>query len=151
MAGLTHKNAERLADVVAMVSFSYVTGMGIEVGIAGLTWSQSFFSRNASIPLNMLTARPFGVFRDWLIRRAGVDGRAGKAVVDLVAFVCFQIPIYLVVLTLSGAKPEQIAKAVSSVIGLFLFMGPPYGFWLDLCRRTIARWVDVGEDRVVGS
>ena len=146
MAGLSPKNAERIADIIAMVSFSYATGMGIEVGIAGMTWSQSFFSRNASIPLNMLTARPFGVFRDSLRSRSGAKHWATSAAVDLVAFVCFQIPIYLVVLTLSGASTEQIVTAVSSVIGLFFFMGPPYGKWLDLCRRVALRWTEAGVD-----
>lgn len=133
-------NAIRVADIIAMVTFSYATGMAIEVGIAGMTWAQSFFSRNASIPLNVLTARPFGVFRDRVMARYAVESRVGTAVVDLLAFTAFQIPIYVVVLWFSGANVAQIFKAISSVIGLFLFMGPPYGLWLDLCRRFMLRW-----------
>ena len=133
---MTQQNAERLADVI-----SYATGMVIEIGIAGMSWSQSFFSRNASIPLNIISARPFGLFRNVLVRRfAPGQSRLGKAIADLVAFTAFQIPIYALVLSLSGASGTQIIKAISSVIVLFLFMGPPYGLWLDLCRRRTASW-----------
>ena len=139
---MTPRNAQRIADVIAMVTFSYITGMAIEVGIAKMTWSQSFFSRNASIPLNMLTARPFGVFRNFLLKKFSAQSRRGRTVIDLVAFISFQIPIYVIVLSFSGANLQQIITAISSVIVLFSFMGLPYGLWLDLCRSVTARWSD---------
>lgn len=135
------KNAERIADVFAMVSFSYVTGMFIEVFIAGMTVSQSLVSRNASIPLNLLSARFFGVYRNALTRLFRANNAFRRVAVDFIAFVSFQIPIYIAVLLFAGANTQQIITSVSGVIVLFIFLGPPYGYYLDFCRRASSRFL----------
>ncbi len=133
---MNSKNVTRISDVVAMVTFSFVTGMAIEIGIAGLTLEQSLISRFSSIPLNILTARFFGVYRDWLLNLSGNTERFWvKTLVDLIAFISFQIPIYIIVLLVSGAGVSEIIKAVSGVVVLFTFMGSIYGVYLDYCRR----------------
>ncbi len=129
------KNIERIADIFAMVTFSYVTGMLIEIFYAGMTLEQSFTSRNASVPLNLITARMFGVYRNYLLRRFQIERQWLKVIVDLISFISFQIPIYIIVLTFAGASGEQIYKAVSGVVLLFLIMGPPYGYYLDSIRK----------------
>lgn len=130
---------EKVADTFAMVTFSYVSGMCIEIGIAGLTLSQSITSRNASIPLNLITGAPFASFRDYLQRKLYSSNKIIRLFVDLVAFLSFQIPIYVCVLLFAGANLHQIVKAVGAVIIFFLIMGPPYGMYLDVCRKGFRR------------
>ena len=126
------------ADVFAMVTFSTVLGMMIEIGIAELTLLQSVQARLMAIPVNLATGRPYGVFRDWWLRRLGVSAshpfQTGLA--DTAAFVVFQIPLYAGVLTLSGAKPVQVAIACASMSAIFAGSGRPYGLYLDSCRRA---------------
>ena len=52
-----------IADTLAMILFSLVLGMFVEVVISGLTVVQSLTARAASVPVNLLTGRP-----SWLVR-----------------------------------------------------------------------------------
>ena len=54
---------ETLADTFALISFGLVIGMLVEILVAGLTIEQSLQSRLMSIPVNMLIARPYGIYR----------------------------------------------------------------------------------------
>ena len=127
------------ADVFAMITFSTALGMGIEILVSGMSFDQSIHARLMAIPVNLLTGRPYGVFRDWLFRRLNVQpGRPlQKALVDTLAFVLFQIPLYAAVLVASGATPSQILKACAAMSGFFTLSGRPYGVFLDLCRRIV--------------
>jgi hypothetical protein len=132
---MTEKNAERLADIFAMVTFSFVTGMIIEMAIAEMTLKTSLISRGTSIPLNIVTARPYGIFRNWLISSFKPQKLVARMAVDFLAFISFQVPVYIIGLLIAGANLEQMMKAVASVIGFFMIMGPPYGVYLEQCRR----------------
>ena len=57
------------ADTFAMVVFSFITGMLIEVFVSGMTLEQSLASRTLSIPVNIAIAWPYGMFRDMMIRQ----------------------------------------------------------------------------------
>ncbi|MFH1192562.1 MAG: L-alanine exporter AlaE [bacterium] len=56
------------ADTFAMIAFSTVVGMVIEIFISGMTLGQSVQARLTAIPANLLTARLYGMFRDWMFR-----------------------------------------------------------------------------------
>jgi len=125
------------ADVFAMVVFSTVLGTAIEIGVVGLTLFQSLQARSMAIPLNIVSGRPYGIFRDWLIRQLGLtpENRVGFALGDITAFVLFQIPLYAIVLFVSGATASQVGVACLSMSLLFAASGRPYGLFLDACRR----------------
>lgn len=55
-----------MADTTAMISFSFVVGMFIEIVISGLTFGQSLQSRITGIVVNLLTGGLYGKFRDWI-------------------------------------------------------------------------------------
>ncbi len=124
-----------LADTVAMVLFSFGTGMVIEILIAGMTVAQSLTSRVVAIPMNLITARPYGLYRDAIMKAVKTENTVLKVGIDVLIFTSFQIPVYIFVLLLSGANFEQILKACSSVIVFFVVLGRPYGLFLDFCRR----------------
>ena len=58
---------ETLADTFALITFGLVVGMAVEILVAGLTIDQSLQSRLLSVPVNMIIARPYGVYRDWMM------------------------------------------------------------------------------------
>ena len=125
------------ADTFAMITFSTVVGMVIEILISSMTFGQSVQARLIAIPANLLSARLYGMFRDWIFRlmKADKGGQVRKGVADILAFVLFQVPLYATILATSGANLHQIATACGTVTIFSVFMGRPYGFFLDLSRK----------------
>ncbi|UIP29514.1 L-alanine exporter AlaE [Photobacterium sp. TLY01] len=120
-----------------MVVFCFITGMMIEVFISGMTFQQSLASRTLSIPVNIAIAWPYGVFRDWMIRRGAKVSPSGrmKFVSDMLAYVLFQSPVYAAILWFVGAEPEQIMTAVATNALVSGVLGGVYGQFLEVCRR----------------
>lgn len=58
------------ADMFAMVVFSFIAGMAIEIFVSGMSFHQSLASRTLSIPVNIVIAIPYGLFRDWVLRNS---------------------------------------------------------------------------------
>ncbi|MGF1737228.1 L-alanine exporter AlaE [Photobacterium satsumensis] len=125
------------ADTFAMVIFSFITGMMIEVFISGMTFEQSLASRTLSIPVNIAIAWPYGVFRDMMIRQGMKLSSAGwmKGLSDMLAYVLFQSPVYACILLVVGADFDQIITAVTSNAFVSGALGVVYGQFLEMCRR----------------
>ncbi|MDX1302044.1 L-alanine exporter AlaE [Photobacterium sp.] len=125
------------ADTFAMVLFSFVTGMMIEVFVSGMTFEQSLASRTLSIPVNIAIAWPYGVFRDYVLRSGYClsPSRWMKGLSDMVAYVLFQSPVYAGILWVVGADADQIMTAVTSSALVSGALGIVYGQFLDVCRR----------------
>ncbi|MBI5188923.1 MAG: L-alanine exporter AlaE [Nitrospirae bacterium] len=119
-----------------MITFSTVVGMVIEIFVSGMTLGQSAQARLTAIPANLLTARLYGIFRDWVFRlmRAHEGGQVREGIADIMAFILFQVPLYATILAISGANVHQIATACGTVTILSVFMGRPYGIFLDFSR-----------------
>jgi hypothetical protein len=126
-----------LADTTTLIVYAMVVGSFSELVIAGLTVDQWLRARLASIPVVLITGRPYGLYRDWLWRLAGADNgdRVRRLIVDTTAFVTFQLPAYWTVLAVAGASLSQIAAASVSVTLILALTGRPYGALLDLFRR----------------
>lgn len=125
------------ADTFAMVVYCFVVGMIIEIFISGMTFEQSLSSRLVSIPVNILIAWPYGIYRDAFIRQAKrlSIGSWAKNLADVLAYVTFQSPVYAAILLFVGADWPQIVAAVSSNALISMLMGAAYGYFLDYCRR----------------
>jgi len=130
-----------LADTFTMITFSTVVGMVIEILISGMTLGQSVQARLTAIPANLLTARLYGMFRDWVFRlmRVNEGGQVRKGITDILAFVLFQVPLYATILATSGANVRQITMACGTVTIFSAFMGRPYGIFLDFSRWWLFR------------
>jgi L-alanine exporter len=126
-----------LADTSALILFSTVAALFTEVVIAGMTLAQSAQARAAAVPAMLLTARPYGIFRDWVFRASGAaeGGEVRRAVADIGAFVVFQVPVYVAILLLAGATPRQMATACGTAAVILAVSGRPYGLLLDFVRR----------------
>jgi len=133
--------AAAIADITAMMIFSTALCMTIEIFIAGLTFFQSVQARIAAIPVNLITGRPYGWFRDRLFTFLGIDRTVPLKMIagDTLAFVIFQAPLYVVVLLFAGATWSQIAVSSVFMSLIFSLAGRPYGIFLDFCRGLSLR------------
>jgi hypothetical protein len=111
--------------------------MLIEIFLSGMTFEQSLSSRLVAIPVNIIIAWPYGLYRDAIMRYARrISPKSGmRTLADVVAYVTFQSPVYVAILLTVGADWHQIVAAVSSNAVLSMLMGALYGYFLDYCRR----------------
>jgi hypothetical protein len=125
------------ADTFAMVVFSFVVGMLIEIFISGMSFERSLASRIVSIPVNIAIAFPYGLYRDKIIKGVSklIKYKFSKQFGDTFAYVSFQSPVYALILLSVGADVEQMITAVSSNAFVSCFVGVFYGQFLDLCRK----------------
>lgn len=125
-----------MVDPFALVTFAIVVGMVVEVVISGLTIAQSVQSRLVAIPVNMVTARPYGAYRDWFFTLTSADrkNQVFKTLIDMVAFVSFVVPQYALILFITGAHADQILTACITVAGASPLIGRSYGLYLVWCR-----------------
>lgn len=132
-----------IADITAMILFSTGLCMIIEICIAGLTFFQSVGARIAAVPVNLITGRPYGWFRDKLFLTLGIDRSSPLKLFlgDTLAFVVFQVPLYVLVLLFAGATWKQIAVTSLSASLVFSLTGRPYGIFLDFCRRIAVKLI----------
>jgi len=130
------------ADLFARVTFSVSTGMVIEILIAGMTVQQSLLSRATNLPLVMLMARPYGIYRDWAVKKCNApkaERLARWALVNTVTYTTFFVPQYALVLWLEGSTRMQILKASGTVALFSVLLGVVFGLWLDLIRHRLFR------------
>lgn len=121
-----------VADTLALVLFFTLLGALNEHYVAGMAWEEVARSRTIGAPLMVLTARPYGIWRDWLMKRLAPPlPRLGA---DAVALLLFQVPIYAAILWLGGASALGIVRGAAGFALLMLVVGRPYGVWLDFVR-----------------
>ncbi|MFH0739864.1 MAG: L-alanine exporter AlaE [bacterium] len=126
-----------VADTFAMIVFSTFFGIIVEVFVSGMTLSQSGRVRFIALWVNLLIGRPYGWFRDKILKLLKAEkNKKRKVLADLLAFALFQIPIYIGILVKNGAGLRQVIIASFSITFLSVFiLGGPYGAFLDLCRK----------------
>ncbi|MEZ5783310.1 MAG: L-alanine exporter AlaE [Rhizobiaceae bacterium] len=124
-----------VVDTVATVIFFTLVAAFSELVIVGMTPQQVLVARALMIPVMVLTARPYGVWRDWIMQAARNAGPIGRAIVDTAAFLTFQIPIYAGTLVIAGATASEIAIASTSATTFMLVIGRPFGLFLEVVRR----------------
>lgn len=131
---------ETIADIFALISFGLVVGMSVELFVAGLSIEQSLHSRLLSIPVNLLIARPYGIYRDWAMAQGRKMSSSSLmySVMDIVAFLTFQMPVYAMLVGTSGASLDQVITACMGQLGALILMGRPYGIYMQMCRNWFA-------------
>ncbi len=89
----------------------------------------------------ILTARPYGVWRDWVMLKsnAAETGQTRAFVFDTLALLSFQLPIYGAIIWIGGASGTTLISGIIGAAAIMLICGRPYGLWLD----TVRRWMGV--------
>lgn len=125
------------ADTFAMVVFSFIVGMIIEIFISGMSFDRSLASRIVAIPVNVITAYPYGMYRDFIISLISkrTQSKLLKRIADTFSYVSFQSPVYALILVAVGADFQQIITAVLSNAVISCCIGFIYGQFLDICRK----------------
>ncbi len=123
-----------IADTAALILFFTTTGIINERVIAGMTWEQVLHARLLGAALMIPVARPYGIWRDWLMRRAG-PGRVSQLLWDSAALVSFQVPIYALIIAFSGASGSGLVRGTLGAALMMLCLGRPYGAFLNWVRR----------------
>jgi len=125
-----------LADIAAAIIFFTIVAMVAELTIIGLSLAQTIDARIAAIPIMILTARPYGFYRDWIFEvfSAGNRNAFAKAVIDTAIFISFQLPVYATILAWVGATWSQILVACGTTIILMIIFARPFGLFLDFVR-----------------
>lgn len=128
-----------LADTLALMSFTIITGLFIEIALVGMTVMQSLQSRLLCQPINILTGRLYGLYRDKVITQTAnkIPGKISNVIGDILAYITFQLPLYVVILWLVGVDLPGIIKASLTQTAALLILGAPYGYWLTKVRRLM--------------
>lgn len=124
-----------VADTLALVVFFTITSGLNERFVAGMEWSEVAVSRGIGAPLMVLTARPYGLWRGWLLSRFAPKGRVRTLVFDGFALLLFQVPIYAAIIFAGGARGADLLSGILGFSALMLVLGRPYGLWLEWVRR----------------
>lgn len=123
-----------IIDTVATIVFFTVVAGLTELFIARLEPGQVLTTRMLMVPIMLLTGRPYGLWRDWAFRIIRPTTAWSRALIDVVAFVSFQIPVYAATLAIAGANAAQIATALSAAIVFMVALSRPFGLFLDMVR-----------------
>ena len=122
-----------IADTVALISFFTITGIINERFVAGMSWEQVLDARVLGAILMMPSARPYGLWRDWFMRHA-TQSRLSRIIWDTAALVSFQVPIYAIILIVSGASLGEVVRVSIGVTVIMLALGRTYGAYLNFVR-----------------
>lgn len=123
-----------LADTLALLTFFTVTGVLNERFLAGMDWSEVGRARAIGALLMVPTARPYGLWRDWLMGRFAGPGALSRLAWDSAALLSFQVPLYALIIWAGGAEGAEILRGSAGAAGIMLLSGRPYGLWLELVR-----------------
>ncbi|MGI4764008.1 MAG: L-alanine exporter AlaE [Janthinobacterium lividum] len=121
------------ADTTALILFFTATGIVNEHFIAGMSWRQVLQARLLGAALMVPVGRPYGVWRDWVMRHAR-RGRLSRWLWDSLALVTFQVPIYAAIIAVSGASGRGLLLGVSGATVMMSVLGRPYGAFLGWIR-----------------
>ena len=129
------KRREFVADTTALVIFFTVAGVINERFVIGMDWAEVLRARLIGAPLMVLTARPYGLWRSWVIDRVGGSGLRLLAA-DTGALLLFQVPIYVAIIWMGGARGDELATGALGAAVYMLCLGRPYGLFLDRVRAA---------------
>lgn len=122
-----------IADTIALILFFTTTGIINERFVAGMAWEQVLHARLLGAILMVPVGRPYGFWRDWVMQHARAD-RMSQVLWDGLALVSFQVPIYAVIIAVSGASGRGLLLGVLGATLMMLALGRPYGAFLNWVR-----------------
>ena len=126
-----------VADTTALILFFTTTGLINERFVANMAWDQVLHARLLGAVLMVPAGRPYGVWRDWLMLRAG-PGRLSRLFWDSLALVSFQVPIYAAIIAVRGASGRRLLMGVAGATIMMLVLGRPYGAFLNGVRSLFS-------------
>lgn len=124
-----------IVDTLATIVFFTTVAAATEIFVAGMEPQQVLLTRLVMAPMMILTGRPYGLWRDWFFRTTRPTVSWSKTLIDGVAFLTFQLPIYAITLVFVGADRGEIFTLLGSTAILMLIVSRPFGLFLEAVRR----------------
>lgn len=124
-----------LVDTAASLVFFTTIAALSELLIAGMAPGQVLIARLIMIPVMLATSRPYGLWRDWVFARVRPARWISVTLTDIVAFVAFQVPVYITTLVVAGATWAEIGAAVMTAIVFMILLSRPFGIYLETLRN----------------
>ena len=124
-----------LVDTIATIIFFTTCAALTELFIAGMKPLEVLTTRLIMIPMMVLTGRPYGIWRDWFFEKTKPTVSWSKTLIDGLAFLSFQLPIYALALVIAGADLKQILTLLATTAILMLIVSRPFGLFLELIRK----------------
>ena len=124
-------------DAIAMNVFSLSYALN-EKFVAGMDWEEVGKTRLAAAIGNTITGRPYGIFRDWMMKKFNVREDSHwvkKYVVDILTFATGQTPLYMLYMAASGADLKEIGTAAAFLTLVAPLAGRPQGATYDFTRK----------------
>ena len=124
-------------DAIAMNVFSLSYALN-EKFIAGMDWDEVGKTRLAAAVGNTLTGRPYGIYRDWMMKKFRVKKNSGwlkKYAVDVLTFATGQTPLYMLYMAASGADIKEMGTAAAFLTFVAPLVARPQGVTYDLARK----------------
>jgi hypothetical protein len=123
-----------IIDTVATVVFFTIIAASAELFIAGMELHEVLITRLIMVPMMVLTGRPYGMWRDWFFKVIKPMTLLSRTIVDSLAFMIFQLPIYVLTLVIAGADAKEIISLIVSTSALMILVSRPFGIYLERVR-----------------
>ena len=124
-----------LVDTLSTILFFTTLAALTELYVAGMEPTDVLKTRLIMVPLMILTGRPYGVWRDWFFAGTKPTVLWSKSLIDGLAFLTFQLPIYGLTLWIAGADFDEIGTLLGSTAVLMLIVSRPFGLFLQAMRK----------------
>ncbi len=124
-----------LVDTLSTILFFTILAALTELYVAGMEPTDVLKTRLIMVPLMILTGRPYGVWRDWFFAGTKPTVSWSKSLIDGLAFLTFQLPIYGLTLWIAGADFDEISTLLGSTAVLMLIVSRPFGLFLQAMRK----------------
>ena len=124
-----------LVDTLSTILFFTILAALTELYVAGMEPTDVLKTRLIMVPLMILTGRPYGVWRDWFFAGTKPTVSWSKSLIDGLAFLTFQLPIYGLTLWIAGADFDEIGILLGSTAVLMLIVSRPFGLFLQAMRN----------------
>jgi len=131
---------------VTVTFFTIVAGL-TELFIVGMEPRQVLIARLVMVPVMMFTGRPYGLWRDWVFVKLRPAHKVAAMLADVLAFLTFQVPVYVATLVIAGAGLAEIQTAVGASILFMILLSRPFGLFLEWVRRKVG--TDVLENKPI--
>jgi len=124
-------------DAIAMNVFSLSYAINEKL-IAGMDWDEVGKTRLAAAIGNTITGRPYGLYRDWMMRNFKVKKDSNwfkKYAIDVLTFATGQTPLYMLYMAASGADIKEMGTAAAFLTFVAPLAARPQGVAYDFARK----------------
>ena len=123
-----------IVDTLATIIFFTLIATLTELFVAGMEPSEVLMTRLIMIPMMVVTGRPYGIWRDWFFKKTKPTASWSKVLIDGLAFLSFQLPIYALTLVIAGADQNEVIILLTSTSFLMFIVSRPFGVYLEAVR-----------------